>query len=115
MFLLACRALSYSICDSSIVFLANRRNPGLSGFDYAAIRAPLLFVHHVEDSCAVTPYRNAKDLNAKYPLISVRGGDPPRSGPCEPFAAHGYLGKEVPTVEAIVNWMLKKPFRNEVD
>jgi hypothetical protein len=35
-------------------------------------------------------------------------------GPCDPFSAYGYLGKESETVEEIVNWMLKKPFREEV-
>ena len=31
------------------------------------------------------------------------------------LSAHGYLGKEDETVEAIVNWMLKRPFRSEIN
>ncbi|HXT56588.1 MAG TPA: alpha/beta hydrolase [Candidatus Eisenbacteria bacterium] len=88
--------------------------PGLSQFDFAIIKAPVLFVHHVSDQCEVTPYSDAARLSDTYPLISVFGGAPPQSGPCDAFSAHGYLGKESETVEQIVNWMLKKPFRHEV-
>jgi serine aminopeptidase S33 family len=88
--------------------------PGLSQFDFASIKAPVLFVHHVSDQCEVTPYSDAARLSDTYPLISVFGGAPPQSGPCDAFSAHGYLGKEAETVEQIVNWMLKKPFRHEV-
>ena len=45
---------------------------------------------------------------------SAQGGRAPKSGPCDPFSAHGYFGKESETVEEIVNWMMKKPFRQEV-
>ena len=88
--------------------------PGLSKFDFATIKAPILFVHHASDQCDVTPYSDAARLSDQYPLISISGGAPPRSGPCDAFSAHGYLGKEAETVEQIVNWMLKKPFLQEV-
>jgi len=88
--------------------------PGLSKFDFARIKTPVLFVHHVSDQCEVTPYSDAARLSNKYPLITVFGGSPPQSGPCDAFSAHGYLGKEPETVEQIVNWMLKKPFLHEV-
>ena len=87
---------------------------GLSRFDFGTINIPVLFVHHVGDQCAVTPYGDAAQLADKYPLISVFGGRAPESGPCDPFSPHGYFGKESETVEQIVNWMLKKPFREEV-
>jgi hypothetical protein len=87
---------------------------GLSRFDFATIKAPLLFVHHVNDGCGVTPYADAARLAAKYPLISVSGGRPPESGPCDPLSAHGYFGKEPETIEQIVNWMVKKPYLSEV-
>jgi hypothetical protein len=88
--------------------------PGLSRFDFATIKLPLLFVHHVNDGCGVTPYADAARLSSNYPLISVSGGRPPESGPCDPLSAHGFFGKESETVEQIVNWMLKKPFQGEV-
>jgi hypothetical protein len=88
--------------------------PGLSKFEFATVKVPLLFVHHVSDQCESTPYSDAARWAEKYPLISVFGGSPPQSGPCDAFSQHGYLGKESETVEQIVNWMLKKPFEYQV-
>jgi len=93
---------------------SNDPGPGLSRFDFSTIKVPLLVVHHVSDQCGSTPYGDAARLADKYPLISVFGGRAPESGPCDPFSAHGYFGKESETVEEIANWMLKKPFREEV-
>ena len=93
---------------------AQEPGPGLSRFDFSTIRVPVLFVHHVSDQCGSTPYVDAARLADKYPLISVFGGRAPESGPCDPFSAHGYFGMESQTVEEIVNWMLKKPIREEV-
>jgi serine aminopeptidase S33 family len=93
---------------------SNEPGPGLSKFDFAVIKIPVLFVHHVSDQCASTPYGEAARLSEKYPLITVFGGTSPQSGPCDAFSQHGYLGKESETVEQIVNWMLKKPISHEV-
>lgn len=93
---------------------AKEPGPGLSKFDFATIKMPLLLVHHVSDQCQFTQYGDAARLSEKFPLISVFGGDTPRSGPCDAFSQHGFLGKEAETVEQMVNWMLKKPFQNEV-
>jgi hypothetical protein len=93
---------------------AGLQGPGLSRFDYGTIKVPLLFVHHATDQCVVTPYSEAARLSDKYPLITVYGGLPPQSDECDALSAHGFLGKESETVAEIVNWMLKKPFREEV-
>jgi pimeloyl-ACP methyl ester carboxylesterase len=93
---------------------AKEQGPGLSGFDFATIKLPALFVHHVSDQCEFTPYSDAARLSDQFPLIAVFGGDPPQSGPCDAFSAHGYIGREPATVEQITNWMLKKPFLHEV-
>jgi hypothetical protein len=100
---------------TSTLFNAARSGQGLSGFDFSTIRVPVLFVHHIDDGCTVTPYRNAKSLATQFPLITVHGGDTPRSDPCEAFSAHGYLGRERETVDAMVNWMLKKPYPDNID
>jgi len=100
---------------TSTVFIGSRGGTGLSGFDFGDIRAPLLLVHHAEDGCSVTPYRSAEALAPKYPLVTVRGGLPARSGPCEARAAHGYLGKEAETMAAIRNWMLGRPYPARID
>ncbi len=102
---------------SSTLLVGSRRGPGLSKFDYSRIKAPVLLVHHAEDGCNVTPYHNARSLADKlrYPLITVNGGNPPTSEPCEAQSAHGYLGKEMETVDAIVKWMLKKPYPANIE
>ena len=103
------------VLTSSLFRQGKSQAPVLAAFDFTTIQAPLLFVHHREDSCPATPYYEAARLGEKFPLISVRGGKPPQSGPCDPFAAHGYFGKEPETVDAITAWMLKKPYRREID
>lgn len=110
--------LAGTVLTSSMFRAAGRNSrepgPGLSKFDFATIKIPVLFAHHVSDQCQFTPYGDAARLSEKYPLISVFGGDTPRSGPCDAFSQHGFLGKESETVEQIVNWMLKKPFVQEI-
>ena len=91
------------------------RGPCLSQFDLKAIKIPLLFVHHAKDGCVVSPYSDATRLTNNYPLITVFGSFSPKSDECSGLSAHGYYGKEPETVEEIVNWMLKKPFRIKVE
>jgi hypothetical protein len=73
----------------------------------------LLLVHHLSDRCERTPFGDAARLSEQYPLISVFGGAAPRSGPCQPFSQHGF-GQGVRNSRPNVNWMLKKPFSQEV-
>jgi len=102
---------------TSSVLQGTRRgmNLSLSGFDFAAIKAPLLFVHHAEDACKSCPYGDAHRLGRTYPLVTVKGGKPAESGECEPLSAHGYFGKEEETVNAIKNWILGKPYTRTVE
>jgi len=100
---------------TSTVFHGGNRGTGLYGFDFAAIKAPVLFVHHAADACRACPYRDAARLGGRFPLITVSGGKPAESDPCEPLAAHGYFGKEAETVTAIKNWMLERPFPKAID
>ena len=100
---------------TATLFLATKREPGLSGFDFATVPSPLLFVHHVDDGCTYTPYSSAKRLAERYPLVSVSGGNPPLSKPCQAMSQHGFLGREAPTVDAISKWMLKQPYPREIN
>jgi pimeloyl-ACP methyl ester carboxylesterase len=100
---------------TATLFLASKRQPGLSGFDYASIPSPLLFVHHVDDGCTYSPYSSARRLADRYPLVSVSGGLPPVSKPCEAMTPHGFLGKEAETVDAIAKWMRKQPHAREIN
>ena len=99
---------------TSSVFNASRAGGGVAGFDFSRLKIPLLFVHHREDACNNCPYSSASRLSDRYPLISVSGGLPPQSGPCDPLSTHGYFGKEAETVAAISQWITGKPHPAEV-
>lgn len=83
--------------------------------DFDRIQSPLLFVHHVSDPCPRAPYEDTASISEKYPLISVSGGLDTNPNECQPLGPHGFYGKESETVEQIVNWMLKKPFKKAID
>jgi pimeloyl-ACP methyl ester carboxylesterase len=99
---------------SSTVTNSDRTGTGLSAFDFGSIKVPVLLVHHRDDGCRSSPYYGAERLAKKFALVSVSGGDPPQSEPCEAMSQHGYLGREAPTTEAIRNWMLGREFAREI-
>lgn len=113
------RALGHEIAgvvlSSSMFASPGGRWPVITGFDFGAIRARLLFVHHKGDLCAATPYSEAARLGGRFALVSVSGGKPAESGPCDPFSAHGFFGREAATVDAISAWMLNKPFARTIE
>jgi len=92
----------------------HRPRPLLASFNWSKIRIPVLVVHHAADDCFATPHYEAARLERRFPLVTVKGGQPPKSGPCEPFSAHGFFGKEAETVDAIAAWMLGKPFAKDI-
>jgi pimeloyl-ACP methyl ester carboxylesterase len=85
--------------------------------DLRAIRVPVLIVHHEQDGCFASPPSGAALLprqlvNAPVTrFLEVTGGDPPRSGPCDALAAHGYLGIEKRVVAAIAKFIRETPPR----
>jgi hypothetical protein len=103
------------VLTSSMFASPRGRWPVIAGFDFASIKSRLLFVHHKGDTCGATPYSEAARLGDRYPLVSVSGGKAPESGPCDPFSAHGYFGREAETMDAISAWMLKKPFARNIE
>ncbi len=103
------------VLTSSLFFGDTRgRAVALAGFDWSKVKLPLLFVHHADDGCGATPYFEALRVAKRFPLVTVNGGRPAESGPCEPLAQHGFYGREAPTVDAIAAWMLGKPFPKEI-
>jgi hypothetical protein len=76
---------------------------GLSWVRWKGLSAPLLWVHHENDSCAYTSFRDAQRFAEKSgsPLVMVRGGAPCRGNACESFSAHEFVGIESETVAAM--------------
>jgi pimeloyl-ACP methyl ester carboxylesterase len=76
-----------------------------------AIAVPSLIVAHREDACHVSTPAGARalqqNLTGAKPVAFelIEGGLPPRSSPCEAMSAHGYLGVERETVDAIANFI----------
>jgi hypothetical protein len=77
---------------------------------------PVLLVHHRHDGCKASAYRDAqglaRDLGA--PLITVDGGSPPVTGPCEPGSPHGFWGREAETVGEILRWIRGEGIREHI-
>jgi alpha-beta hydrolase superfamily lysophospholipase len=78
----------------------------------AKISVPVLIQIHQQDGCPATPPANAARIKAALtsaPVVVVQefsGGAFPRSGPCEAFAQHGFLGIEDQVVTAAANWIV---------
>lgn len=103
------------ILSSSVYLSHQRAGPGLSEFNFSSLNIPLLLVHHRNDGCRSTPYSSAAKLAQTYPLISVDKGLPATSEPCEAMSEHGFFGKEREVIDAIIQWMLGKPYPPEIN
>jgi pimeloyl-ACP methyl ester carboxylesterase len=99
---------------SSTVTQPDRMGEGLSRFDFSRIKVPLLVVHHKDDGCRSSPYDAARSLGRDHPLVSVSGGSPPQTGPCEPLSPHGFFGRESDVAGAMRNWMLGRRVAREL-
>lgn len=100
-------ALARRLILTSSLFLASRNGPGLSGVKLDGLPAQTLWVHHADDLCRYTPYGAAQEFAKRSgkPLLTVRGGGPGKGDACQAFRAHGYVGVERATVEAMHEWV----------
>lgn len=89
------------------VIRAGRNGPGLSGVNYADLKARLLWVNHEDDPCDFTRYHLVKDAARRSgaPLVKVSGGGPSRGAACMAFTEHGFVGVERETVLAMRSWI----------
>jgi len=99
---------------TSTVTRADRVGPALSRFNFSDIKVPVLFVHHHDDGCFSSPYEGARKAAGDSPFVTVHGGSPPESDPCQPLAAHGFFGREPPVVEVIHNFILGREYAREI-
>jgi pimeloyl-ACP methyl ester carboxylesterase len=99
------------VLTSSVTRSGRRERESLSDVRLGAVTAPTLIVHHKDDACPVTPYRDAAALprelkaSARVALLTIEGGDPAQSGACEPLSAHGFFGLDAGVIEHIARWM----------
>lgn len=88
------------------------------------VRVRTLLVHHRQDTCDGTPYKNVPDLVNYYKktapdveLISVSGGN--NSGAYNKHGCsgghHGYAGQRKPVVKAIIKWLEHEPAPENID
>ena len=99
--------LARRVILTSSLWSATRNGAGLSDVDWGALKSPLLIVHHQDDPCQYTAYRDAQRHaeRARAPLVTVRGGGPPKGGACQAFTAHGFVGVERAVVRAMHGWV----------
>jgi hypothetical protein len=86
---------------------APRSYPQLTQFDYASIKIPQAFIHHVDDPCSITQYHYIRSVADKYkvPLISVSGGSDFRGQPCMAFTQHGFRNKEITVMRHVLKML----------
>ena len=81
------------------------------GANLAAIDVPVLILSHEGDRCKETPPADRPRIKAALTgattveIATLGGGLPPKSGPCEAKAEHGYYGIEAQAVGAIAAWI----------
>ena len=100
-------ALARRTILTSSLFSPGKNGPGLSGINWNEVPKDLLWVHHEDDPCSYTSYRDAKRYSQKSgkPLVTVHGGGPGRGPSCEAYSSHGYAGIERETVLAMRSWI----------
>jgi|SRR3954466_2539752 len=100
-------SLAKRVILTSSVFERTNNGPGLSGAKFSELGAPLLWVHHEDDPCQYTRYREAQRFaeRSMSPLVTVRGGGPEKGGACQAFSHHGYVGVEREAVLAMRSWV----------
>jgi hypothetical protein len=92
---------------TSSVWGPTNNGPGLSSAKWDRLSAQLLWVHHEDDPCQFTSYRDAKRYaeRTRAPLVTVRGGGPEKGGACQAFSFHGFVGMERAVVLAMRSWV----------
>lgn len=98
------------VLSSSITRVSRRDAYTVRRLDLASIRVPTLLLAQAEDSCALTPPGDAPALlealgSRDKQILILSGGAPPRSGPCEALAHHGFIGQERQAVERIARFI----------
>lgn len=74
------------------------------GLDFGPYQTPQFIIHHHDDPCGMTLFRDAQMTSSRWniPLIRVEGGGGFRGNKCQAFTQHGFTGKEAEVGQAIL-------------
>ena len=85
----------------------------ISGVKLSAIKQPVLFVHHVNDACASSPYIEATSVaygmmqaGVAVGFKEIAGGTATDTDPCEGGTLHGFSRAGAPVLDDIKTWVL---------
>ncbi|HAA92483.1 MAG TPA: alpha/beta hydrolase [Rhodospirillaceae bacterium] len=100
------------VFTASVTRMSNSGRPDVSDANLDEIRVPALIVHHKDDECYVTLWRDQDDFlddlkNApKKQLIGLVGGSAGNpDDECRAFSHHGFLDIEERAVQVIADWI----------
>jgi hypothetical protein len=68
-------ALARRIILTASLFQATRNGPGLSAVSWEGVPARILWVHHEDDPCTYTSYRDAKWFSGPHKVPDTFGSD----------------------------------------
>ena len=100
------------VLTSTILRDARGGDP-VTSMNLAALKIPVLVVHHQDDGCRYCPVSETDTLMSKLTgsprenLMIVSGGAS-QGDPCEAFAYHGFNGVEGDVIHSISAWMLSR-------
>jgi hypothetical protein len=104
------------------VLSKDSRGQSLEFFNWSQLKQRILIVSHKNDGCRNTLYSEAASVAKEYkiPLLAVTGGyqqleKSAARAECGPFAHHNFLGIEKPVANEIINWILQKPYKAEIN
>ena len=93
--------------------IASSHPDGVASLALESIKVPTLVLSHRNDGCDLTPAADAEKLRrrlASAPVVEVAvldGELPPKSGPCDAFAPHGFYGAENEAVVLITSFVAR--------
>jgi len=96
------------VLTSTVV--VDRRDIPVTDMAVDRLTIPVLVVHHEQDECRATLFRDVPRLMGKLTaaprkeLVTFRGGEN-HGNPCEAMAYHGYNGLEKDVVQRIAAWV----------
>lgn len=98
---------------STVVGSANNGpTRGVLSLDLEKIVVPTLVMSHKDDACRVSSPRYMNDIveklkgSKRVATKIIEGGFPPKSGPCDALAEHGYYGVEPQATSAMTDFIL---------